>query len=408
MVPAVADVLVIGGGVVGLAVLRAATLAGYQNCVLVEKETCLLSWASGSNSGIICTGVDAAPGTLERALIRDSISQIRYFTQSLNIPTKQTGSLVCSWPWDDTAGDLDASCDKVQRRDGLDEVYYESINAGDTDARRLTGEEVAELEPNLYRPCSGGAVHITGEIITDPWLFSIAFATHARENGATIYTDWNVDMEASEWDGSEWTIRRTERISNDSSLDEPACIRAKAVVCAAGLWSDLVHTQMLQVTVSNIASLSLKPEWQVSPWKTRPRRGQYLVLATTPSTRITHPIQPVPTERTKGVFTFCTLYDQLVIGPTADEQESRTDRSLVPSVRLELESIAKRLLPGMQLWNEGTNSPLKSSVNAVIGEYVGIRPGTDQRDYQIHVNYPRRWITVAGIRSTGKLRRFEV
>lgn len=48
------DVIVIGGGVVGLAVLREATLAGYR-CALVEKENHLLSWASGSNSGIACT-----------------------------------------------------------------------------------------------------------------------------------------------------------------------------------------------------------------------------------------------------------------------------------------------------------------------------------------------------------------
>ena len=38
------DVLVIGGGVVGCAVLRAATLAGWK-CILVENETDLLSHA---------------------------------------------------------------------------------------------------------------------------------------------------------------------------------------------------------------------------------------------------------------------------------------------------------------------------------------------------------------------------
>jgi len=44
------DVLVIGGGIVGLSILRAVTLAGYK-AVLVEKEPDLLTWASGSNSG---------------------------------------------------------------------------------------------------------------------------------------------------------------------------------------------------------------------------------------------------------------------------------------------------------------------------------------------------------------------
>ena len=41
------DLLVIGGGVVGLSVLREATLAGYR-CSLVEHEPHLLQWASGT------------------------------------------------------------------------------------------------------------------------------------------------------------------------------------------------------------------------------------------------------------------------------------------------------------------------------------------------------------------------
>ena len=48
------DVVVVGGGVVGLAILREATLHGW-SCVLVERESELLTWASGANSGIICT-----------------------------------------------------------------------------------------------------------------------------------------------------------------------------------------------------------------------------------------------------------------------------------------------------------------------------------------------------------------
>ena len=57
------DVLVVGGGVVGLSILRSATLKGWK-CVLVEAEADLLTWASGSNSGILCTGVDASPSDL--------------------------------------------------------------------------------------------------------------------------------------------------------------------------------------------------------------------------------------------------------------------------------------------------------------------------------------------------------
>ena len=48
------DIVVVGGGVVGLTILREAALGGWK-CVLIEKEQDLLEGASGANSGIICT-----------------------------------------------------------------------------------------------------------------------------------------------------------------------------------------------------------------------------------------------------------------------------------------------------------------------------------------------------------------
>lgn len=44
------------------------------------------------------------------------------------------------------------------------------------------------------------------------------------------------------------------------------------------------------------------------------RRGQYRIYDAIDSTSITHPIQPIPSQRTKGIFIFSTLYNQLVVG----------------------------------------------------------------------------------------------
>ena len=72
------DAIIIGGGVIGLSTLRSSLLAGY-NTILIERNPHLCNGASGRNSGILCTGVDAPYGSLERALIRDSISNVREF-----------------------------------------------------------------------------------------------------------------------------------------------------------------------------------------------------------------------------------------------------------------------------------------------------------------------------------------
>lgn len=174
--PMIYDVVVIGGGVLGLSVLRSSLLAGY-TAVLLERNADLCDGASGRNSGVICTGADAAAGTLERALIRDSASRVRGFCGEHNVPARGCGSLVCLWPWDGggEAGDAasDAATDAARER--LEGVLAESRGAGDSDAALLSPREVSELEPSLAGTCRG-AVHIPGEVVVDPWLFPIALA----------------------------------------------------------------------------------------------------------------------------------------------------------------------------------------------------------------------------------------
>eukprot|EP00521_Asterionellopsis_glacialis_P007210 CAMPEP_0195289564 /NCGR_PEP_ID=MMETSP0707-20130614/5791_1 /TAXON_ID=33640 /ORGANISM="Asterionellopsis glacialis, Strain CCMP134" /LENGTH=481 /DNA_ID=CAMNT_0040349585 /DNA_START=150 /DNA_END=1592 /DNA_ORIENTATION=+ len=402
------DVLIIGGGVVGSAILRACTLLGW-SCALVEANADLLSNASGSNSGIACTGVDASPGTLERALIRDSISQIRMFCREHNIPNRECGSLVCQWPWDgvetsvmedkdeENGTKCSTSVDDVGQlgvTPPLVRVLTESWDAGDTHAKMMTAAQLKRMEMNLCND-SEGAVHIPGEIVVDPWLYSIALAVHARENGGTIYTNFCFDAERSFFDATTkmWTVfRRRDHQNNDSdieneedsegeslssspSADRPDTIQARTIVNAAGIQADL-----LQSATGDCP----KPSWEA-----RPRRGQYRIFSSNAETKITHPIQPVPSQRTKGIFVFSTLYDQIVVGPTALDQESRTDRTADPEVATTLTEHVKRLIPKLD------------PETAHVGEYVGIRPGTDHRDYQIMMYPEKNWVVAAGIRSTG-------
>ena len=362
------DVLIIGGGVVGLAVLRAASLAGYR-CVVVEAEADLLRGASSGNSGIACTGVDASPGSLERALIRDSISQLRPFLKKHRIPHRDCGSLVCQWDWD--------RFERAEKYESpLSKVLAESFDAGDTHARKLNPNEVGGLEPNVSPLCVG-AVHIPGEIVLDSWLYSIALAAHARENGATIYTSFEYDPENSWFDQDQqiWNVFRKKDNDHLIEIQPPNSIRAKAIVNATGIVADLVQGGTPGVNPPH--------------WKAAPRRGQYRIFCADEGTYVTRPIQPVPTQRTKGIFLFSSLYDHIVVGPTAEEQESRFDRTIDPAVGDDLTTFALSIIPDLD--------PQKQ----YIGEYVGIRPATDHRDYQIYMTAHRNWIVAAGIRSTG-------
>jgi glycerol-3-phosphate dehydrogenase len=427
------DVVIVGGGVVGLSILRHAVCVAGWKCVLVEKERHLLLHASGSNSGIICTGVDAPAATLERALIRDSISQIRPFLQAMNIPHKSCGSLVCQWSWDDDAQDDEDANHVVVERDfdsdagqetttkhRLDKVLADSHKAGDLHATKLTPQQLLQREPNLIPCCAStsmGAVHIPGEIIVDPWLFSIAMAVQAREHGAVMVTNFAMDPKRTTWNhvNKTWTVVRKlndRNYSNNSHCrsdsEHPIMhLRGRAVINATGLWSDQVQQQILSQQLqqqqphqeengqSDGGALSLPSPCHgtvlSSPhWTSRPRRGQYRVFASNPRTYVHHPIQPIPTRQTKGIFVFTSLYNQIVVGPTALDQQSKTNRQVNDEVAETLTRHAKRLLPSLDVKRD------------YIGDWVGIRPGTDQRDYQIQiVSFAMPWISVAGIRSTG-------
>mmetsp|Transcript_30119 Transcript_30119/g.41602 ORF Transcript_30119/g.41602 Transcript_30119/m.41602 type:complete len:99 (+) Transcript_30119:36-332(+) len=66
------DVLVIGGGIVGIALARQLILSGVNRVGLLEQSSGPLSVASGGNSGIFHTGFDAPPFSLESQCIKKS------------------------------------------------------------------------------------------------------------------------------------------------------------------------------------------------------------------------------------------------------------------------------------------------------------------------------------------------
>ena len=79
------DIAVIGGGVVGLAILRRFAMAGLK-CVLLEKGTEILSGASKGNSALLHTGFDAPPKSLELRCMKSGHKEYLNIRQKLNLP----------------------------------------------------------------------------------------------------------------------------------------------------------------------------------------------------------------------------------------------------------------------------------------------------------------------------------
>ena len=336
------DVAVIGGGVVGCAILRRLALDGLR-CILLEKGADILSGASKGNSALLHTGFDAPTGSLELSCMQAGYREYIAIHGRLNLPVVETGGLVVAW-----------NDEELAKLPGIVALAHANQVV---DVHQIAPSELYLREPNLG-PGALGAVLVPGEHVIDAWSAPLAYALQAMAHGAEIRRGTKVT--GGHRQGNHWIL--------DTSGSPVA---ARIVVNAAGLYGD---------RIDSIA--------REAPFSIKPRKGQFAVFDKSAYALVKSIVLPVPTERTKGVLVSRTAYGNLIVGPTAEEVEERESASVDHDVLQQLIEKAHALVPALAL----------HSVNAV---YAGLRPATQFKDYQIEALADRGWITVAGIRSTG-------
>lgn len=146
------DVAVVGGGVVGCAILHEFTSLGL-SCILCEKEENLVSGASSGNSGTLHTGFDAPLDSLELSCLQRARGLNESFFFNNNIPYRKSGGFIVAW----NEKDLDK----------LPELVAKAHKAGVTDVRQVTANELLEKEPQLNHKALD-AVYVPGESLVDP------------------------------------------------------------------------------------------------------------------------------------------------------------------------------------------------------------------------------------------------
>lgn len=336
------DIAVIGGGVVGLAVLRRFAMAGL-NCVLLEKGADILSGASKGNSALLHTGFDAPSGSLELACVKAGYGEYLAIMDRLNLPLLESSALVVAW-----------SEEELARLPG---IVSKAHGNGVSGVRSDDRAELRRREPHLSRKALG-AVLAPGEYVIDPWPAPLAHAHQALAHGAAVLRNWVV--EDGRFAAGRW------RLANGG--DE---IEARAVINAAGNFGDIVEA---------IA--------RPSPFTITPRRGQFVVFDKPAAKLARAIILTVPTERTKGVVLFPTIFGNLAIGPTAEDVSERETAACDEATLVKLKARAKEMVP--ELGGIGINAT-----------YAGLRPASQHKDYVIEALADRNWISVGGIRSTG-------
>jgi glycerol-3-phosphate dehydrogenase len=341
--PLLFDVVVIGGGVVGCAVARRFTLEGAQ-VALVEKAPDILAGASKGNSAILHTGFDAPPGSVELACTQAGYDEYLAIKDRLNLPVLETGAAVVAWTPEEVVK--------------LDEIESIARRNGVGDVQRLGPAVLLEREPHLSPKCLGGLL-VPREHVIDPWSAPLAYLRQAVANGAKAF--FNAEVRSGFFDGDEWVLHTS-----------AGTFHARSVVNCAGLFGDIVDQKLL-----GQADFTIKP-----------RKGQFVIFDKAASRYLRTIILPVPTERTKGVVATRTIFGNVLVGPTAEDQDERERAATEASVLKMLVAKAIEIIPAL----EGI---------PVTATYAGLRPATERKEYRISVHPDRRWITVGGIRSTG-------
>lgn len=337
------DIAVIGGGVVGCAVARRFTLSGAR-VVLIEKAADILAGASKGNSAILHTGFDAPSESLELRCMRAGYGEFLNIREHLGLPLVKTSAVVAAWDDDQLAK--------------LDQIIAQAHGNGILDVARISGAEVTARIPQISTAVLGGVL-VPGEYIIDPWSTPLGYIHQALANGAEVLRE--TEILSGEFDGHAWRLETSKGV-----------LEARTVINCAGLFGDIVDKRLTGETHFEI----------------KPRKGQFVVFDKAAAQLLDTIILPVPTERTKGIVLTPTIFGNVLVGPTAEEQSDRSAATVEHQALEQLIAKAYQVMPAL------------SSV-PVIATYAGLRPATEHKDYQIRYDTDYNLIVAGGVRSTG-------
>jgi (S)-2-hydroxyglutarate dehydrogenase len=320
MIDARSDIVVIGGGIVGLSVAMEATHRFPQlKLTVLEKEQRVGQHQTGHNSGVIHSGVYYKPGSIKARTCVEGAAAMVEFCRTHSIPIQICGKVIVA-----------TSEAEVPR---LHDLLERGRANGICDLRLLNRDRLREIEPHAQ---GVAALHVPGTAITDFTLVCEKYAEITQTQGGTVRTSARVSA-----------IRKngTESIVETSA----GAFATRFVINCAGLFSD---------RVSEMAGET--PEVRIIPF-----RGEYYDLVPEKEYLVRTLIYPVPDPRFPflGVHFTRRIRGGVDAGPNAvfafkREGYKRTDFSLQ-------DTLAALSFPGFwrmaaRFWRSGVGESYRS------------------------------------------------
>jgi L-2-hydroxyglutarate oxidase LhgO len=345
------EAVVIGAGVIGLAIARALALRGVQ-VLLLEKESVVGSGTSSRNSEVIHAGLYYEPESLKARLCAPGRRMLYRYCAERGIGHRQCGKLVVATDRSDDAYLADLL--QQAQRNGAEEV--ELIGAA----------RLKSLEPHVR---GTSALLSPGSGIVDSHALMLSYQADAEAAGATIVLRTPVLEAAIVGDA----------IQLRTGGSDCAELEAELVVNAAGLDAWAVST-----CVAGLDRATIPPKFLA--------KGSYFTL-TGANAPFSHLVYPVPEPGGLGIHLTLDLAGQARFGPDV-EWVDRVDYAVDPGRGRKFYAAIRRYWPDLP---DG----------ALAAAYSGIRPktaATKQCDFAIQGPADtghRGYIALYGIESPG-------
>lgn len=354
------DIVIIGGGVIGLSV-AAKICNGQKNVLLIERHPSFGNETSSRNSEVIHAGIYYPTGSLKAKLCVAGNKSIYEWSKKHNVPHNRIGKYIIAV--------------NKEEAEELDNIFQRAKNNGVENIRYATISELKSEEPNI-KAYSALFSPDTGIIDSHTLMQSLEF--EAMNNDCNFAYKHTVSRISKAQNGYEIEI-----IAPDG---EQLIISTNIVINAAGLDSDLI-AEMSGIDIDE------------HKYRLHYCRGHYFRIKSIKKNLVRHLIYPVPQKNGSGLGIHITveLNGELKLGPDTEYLEKRVqDYSVSEELQSKFYMAASSYLKGLDY-------------NDIYPDQSGIRPklqakGEPFRDFVISEESDKGlpgFINLIGIESPG-------
>ncbi len=226
------EIIIIGGGIVGLSIARQLSLKGYKNLTILEKESTVAEHQSSRNSGVMHAGLYYKPGSLKQRLSREGINLMKDYCNTNNIKWHECGKIV-------------VAKNKSEEKN-LNKLFERGKKNNLKNLEKISFKQISNIEPyvNGYK-----AIRVPEESIVNYKEVANSFLKEILSNGGSIkYNSKVIKIKDHQSD-----LKRI-KLSSGEYLE------ANIIISASGLYSDKI-AKLLEIDIEDQKIIPFRGEY---------------------------------------------------------------------------------------------------------------------------------------------------